>query len=185
MSKIELQPELPGDKISLRPLRGDDFEGLFAAASDPETWAGHPAKDRYKREVFEKYFAFLLENGGTLVAIDNELEKIIGCSRYYFAPILPDSLSIGFTFLNHAYWGGSTNFAVKKLMLDHAFKEAGEVWFHIDPSNIRSQKATAKLGAKHVSSEEIDLSGAAAKWMCFKLLKEDWDAFVSARTQAT
>lgn len=183
MPKIDLQPYLKGDRISLRPLRASDFEALYAAASAPETWAGHPAKDRHKREVFEKYFTFLLENGGTLVVIDNEQDRIIGCSRYYYAPILPDNISIGFTFLNHAYWGGGTNFAMKKLMLDHAFTETGEVWFHIDPSNIRSQKATAKLGAHHVSSETIDLSGAAAKWMCFRLSKGDWNAIVESRGQ--
>jgi RimJ/RimL family protein N-acetyltransferase len=35
-------------------------------------------------------------------------------------------------------------------MLDHAFKSYPDVRFHIAPANIRSQKATAKLGADYV-----------------------------------
>ena len=58
------------DVLMLRPLRQDDLEDLFAAAGHPEVWAGHPAKDRYKRDVFEKYFAFLLGTGSTLAVID-------------------------------------------------------------------------------------------------------------------
>lgn len=38
------------------------------------------------------------------------------------------------------------------------------VWFHIDPSNIRSRKATAKLGAKHVYDAALNLSGNPASW---------------------
>ncbi|MBL1437687.1 MAG: GNAT family N-acetyltransferase [Rhodobacteraceae bacterium] len=180
---MDLQPELQCKAISLRPLMAYDFESLWSAASDPATWAGHPAKDRYKRDVFQKYFTFLLEAGGTLVVIDKMQGKIIGCSRYYFAPVKSAYISIGFTFLSHTYWGGSTNFAVKKLMLDHAFKSTDQVWFHIDPSNRRSQKATAKLGAKHIENDKLDLAGSVAKWMCFRLLKSDWKAFVATRIE--
>ncbi len=183
MTEIDLQPELHSETISLRPMRADGFEGLWEAASDPATWAGHPAKDRYKRNVFLKYFTFLLENGGTLVVIDNVDGKIIGCSRYYSAPVNPEKISIGYTFLHNAYWGGSTNFIVKELMLGHAFKNTDQVWFHIDPSNLRSQKATAKLGARHISNEELNLGGSLAKWMCFQLMKPDWDAFMESRAK--
>ncbi|MGH6860339.1 MAG: GNAT family N-acetyltransferase, partial [Phyllobacterium sp.] len=149
-SGFDSHPELTGNTLQLRPLRQADYSNLFAAASKPEIWAGHPAKDRYKPEVFEPYFQFLLKNGGTLVAIDQQSEQIIGCSRYYASPDQADSIAIGFTFLDSDYWGGTTNFEFKQLMLDHALKSFPEVWFHIDPTNIRSQKATAKLGATPV-----------------------------------
>lgn len=174
-SNFDSQPILNGETLSLRPLRREDFDGLYAAASDPETWAGHPAPDRYKEDVFSKYFDFLLNNGGTLVILDRQPDKIIGCSRYYVAPDVPDSISIGFTFLQHDYWGGSTNRELKKLMLGHAFETFAEVWFHIDATNIRSQKATAKLGAKHIYDATISISGAPGNWMCFSLNKNDWD----------
>ncbi len=174
-SNFDTQPILSGETLSLRPLHREDFDGLYAAASDPETWAGHPASDRYKEDVFSKYFDFLLNNGGALVVLDRQLDKIIGCSRYYVAPDVPDSISIGFTFLQHDYWGGSTNRELKKLMLGHAFETFAEVWFHIDANNIRSQKATAKLGAKHIYDATIGVSGTPGNWMRFSLNKNDWD----------
>ena len=173
-SPFDLQPELVGETLSLRPLCREGFDGLYAAASDPETWAANPATDRYKEDVFSKYFDFLLNNGGTLVILDQQQDRIIGCSRYYVGPDVPDSISIGFTFLQHAYWGGDTNRELKKLMLGHAFETFSEVWFHIDPNNIRSQKATAKLGAKHRYDATIGVSGTPGNWMCFSLSDRDW-----------
>ena len=172
---FDAQPELASGLLALRPLKPDDFDGLFAAAGHPEVWAGHPAKDRYKREVFEEYFEFLLKSRSALVVIDRASGKIIGCSRYYPAPDQPDSISIGFTFLNHAYWGGGVNFELKRLMLDHAFRTFTEVWLHIAPNNIRSQKATAKLGAEHAYDATLNLSGSPAPNMCFRLSRDAWE----------
>lgn len=172
---FDAQPNLSSSLLALRPLKQDDLEGLYAAAAHPEIWAGHPAKDRYKRDVFEKYFAFLLSTQSTLVVIDRASEKIIGCSRYYPAPDQPDSISIGFTFLSNAYWGGAANFEMKRLMLEHAFKSFDEVWLHIAPDNIRSQKATSKLGAEHSHDAMLNLSGTPSPAMCFRLKKEAWE----------
>lgn len=175
VSRFDFQPTLTGERIAVRPLAEADFEALFTAARDPEIWAGHPAKDRHRREVFAAYFAFLLDSATALVVLERASEKVIGCSRYYVAPDTPDCVSIGFTFLDRAHWGGSTNFELKRLMLDHAFRSVSVVWFHIDPTNVRSQKATAKLGAVHAYDATLDLSGTPAEWMCFRLGKADWE----------
>ncbi len=169
------QPQLQGTSLSLRPLSATDFDALFAAAANPAIWSGHPSKDRYKPEVFRPYFDMLLERGGTLVVLDIARNQVIGCSKYYTAPDLPDTISIGFTFLNNAYWGGVANFELKRLMLDHAFKSFDAVWFHIDPTNIRSQKATAKLGAVHAYDAELDLSGSKVLWKCYRLTRCAWE----------
>jgi N-acetyltransferase len=44
--KFELQPVLTGKLIQLRPLKPEDFEALFRAASDPLIWEQHPESDR-------------------------------------------------------------------------------------------------------------------------------------------
>ncbi len=76
------------------------------------------------------------------------------------APDQPESVSIGFTFLNHDYWGGETYYQLEKLKLDQAFKSYPEVWFHVAPTNIRSQEATAKLGASYVYDVTLALHHA-------------------------
>src|SRR6202795_2134292 len=80
---FELQPHLVGDLLELRPLRPEDWESLFAVASDPLIWEQHPARDRYKEEVFKEYFREALESGSALVAVDRKSGKTIGSSRYH------------------------------------------------------------------------------------------------------
>ncbi len=175
------QPELTGAILTLRPLRQDDFEGLRNAASDAQTWAGHPARDRHLPEVFAPYFDSLLASGTCLVVVHRASDRIIGCSRYYTAPDMPGSIAIGFTFLHHDFWGGAVNFELKRLMLGHAFDTFDDVWFHIDPTNIRSQKATAKLGAVFVHDAELQLGPMMALWKCYRLTQDAWAAVVAAR----
>ncbi|MDH5454154.1 MAG: GNAT family N-acetyltransferase [Paracoccaceae bacterium] len=179
--RFDDQPVLNGPTLTLRPLTASDHDGLFAAAANPEIWAGHPIKERYKPEVFHPYFTFLLEAGGTLAITTSIDRKIIGCSRYYSVAERPGSIGIGFTFLNNAYWGGATNFEVKCLMLTHAFATFPEVWFDIGPDNIRSQRATAKLGAEFVECAQLDLAGTMADWKCFRLTRSAWQKTVAAQ----
>lgn len=168
------QPILIGETLTLRPLKSTDLEDLYLAAKDPKTWSGHPATNRHEREVFETYFKFLIEAGGTLLITDRKTKTAIGCSRYYVSPDVPDMISIGFTFISNEYWGGKTNRELKQLMLAHAFNRYDEVWFHIDPTNIRSQKATAKLGAECIADQELNLGGNPAQWKCWRLRKSNW-----------
>ncbi|WP_281281310.1 GNAT family N-acetyltransferase [Aliiroseovarius halocynthiae] len=105
-------------------------------------------------------------------------------SRYYVGPDAPDDIAIGFTFLNHRYWGGEVNFRMKQLMLDHAFLQFDRVWFHVAPDNIRSQKATMKIGAVFTSDEDLDLSGSVLAWKCYRLDRAGWQKTKAARLGA-
>ncbi len=69
---FDLQPVLTGELLTLRPLRPDDFDDLFAVASDPLIWEQHPANDRYKPDVFRHFFRDGLESGGALIALDSK-----------------------------------------------------------------------------------------------------------------
>ena len=70
-SPFELQPTLVGALVTMRPLRPDDFEELYAAASDPLIWEQHPDPERYQREAFEsRVFRGGLESGGAFSIID-------------------------------------------------------------------------------------------------------------------
>src|SRR5205823_4768925 len=113
--------------IEVRPLAADDWESLFAVASDPLIWEQHPARDRYREDVFREFFREALETGSAFVVIDRKTGKTIGSSRYFrfdqqgFDP-RESVVEIGWTFLAHAYWGGDYNHELKRLMLDHAFR---------------------------------------------------------------
>ncbi|MFL6531525.1 MAG: GNAT family N-acetyltransferase, partial [Chthoniobacterales bacterium] len=61
---FELQPILDGSLVRLRPLRKNDWDALFAVASDPLIWEQHPESDRYTSQVFRRYFQGALDSGG-------------------------------------------------------------------------------------------------------------------------
>jgi RimJ/RimL family protein N-acetyltransferase len=144
---FDLQPNLKGDLIELRPLTLEDWDDLFAVASDPLIWEQHPESNRYKEDVFRVFFSEALESGGAFVIIDRKNQQIIGSTRFFGYDPEKSEIEIGWTFLARKYWGGRYNRELKQLMLDHAFKFVENVIFYVGENNIRSQKATEKIGA--------------------------------------
>ncbi len=152
MTTADLQPDLEGDLLSLRPLRQDDFDALFAVAADPELWAQHPANDRWQEVVFRQFFDEALVGRGALVIIDKATGEIIGSSRYHAYSADKDEVEIGWTFLGRSYWGGACNRELKRLMLEHAFGLVGNVIFHVGVTNWRSQRAMEKIGGVRIGT---------------------------------
>jgi N-acetyltransferase len=150
---FELQPTLKSKILELRPLRKDDFEVLYAVASDPLLWEQHPNSDRYKPDVFRKFFDDAMESGGALIAIDPKLERVIGSSRFYCYDPLRSEIEIGWTFLARSHWGGVYNREMKRLMLSHAFQFVDNVIFMVGSTNLRSQRAVEKIGGVRVGSK--------------------------------
>jgi len=144
---FDLPPHLKGELVELRSLRREDWNDLFAVASDPLIWEQHPESDRYKEEVFKVFFEGALESGGAFVVIDTKTQQIIGSTRFHGYDREKSEIEIGWTFLATKYWGGKYNREMKQLMLDHAFRFVENVVFFVGENNIRSQRATEKVGA--------------------------------------
>ena len=96
---FDLQPTLENDLIRARPLRAEDFDALYAVASDPLLWEQHPSRNRYQRPVFETYFQGAMESGGALLVLDAQRAQVIGCSRYYELDEAQRTVAIGYTFI--------------------------------------------------------------------------------------
>jgi RimJ/RimL family protein N-acetyltransferase len=144
---FDRQPSLTGDLLDLRPLRASDWEALFLVASDPLIWEQHPDSDRYKEDVFRRFFDDAMASGGALVAFDRATGQMIGSSRYHGYDPEKSVVEIGWTFLARKCWGGRYNGEMKRLMLEHAFRSVERVLFIIGPENRRSQRAVEKIGA--------------------------------------
>ena len=144
---FDLQPHLQGELIELRPLKSEDWDQLFAVASDALIWEQHPESDRYKEDVFRIFFKEALESGGAFVVIDQQTQQIIGSTRFYGYDPEKSEIEIGWTFLARRYWGGRYNREMKDLLLAHAFQFVKNVVFYVGEMNIRSQKAMGKIGA--------------------------------------
>ena len=144
---FDLQPNLKGELIDLRPLTPEDWDDLFAVASDPLIWEQHPESDRYKEDVFKVFFKDALESGGAFVVIDRKNKRIIGSTRFHGYEPEKSEIEIGWTFLARKYWGGRHNWEMKQLMLAHAFQFVNNVVFYVGENNMRSRRATEKIGA--------------------------------------
>jgi RimJ/RimL family protein N-acetyltransferase len=151
-----LQPTLDGTLLRLRPLRAEDWDELYACASDPLIWEQHPQSNRYQKEIFLNFFDGAMKSGGAFAVLDKATGAIIGSSRFYDFDPAKRLVTIGFTFLARKYWGGSHNSEMKALMLDHAFKFVDRVLFEIGENNLRSRRAIEKIDARLTGQKTID-----------------------------
>ena len=168
---LDLQPTLTGPLVTLRPLTAGDFPELMGVASDPLIWAQHPDPARGTRAGFEPFFQAALGSQGCLAAIDTGKRTLIGCSRYTHYEV-GTRISIGYSFLARAYWGGAANAQMKQLMLHHAFTDVSEVLFTVAEHNIRSRRAVEKLGAELVGVEDTPRWGQLH--VIFRLTPQLW-----------
>ena len=156
---FDRKPVLKGDLVTLRPMRAEDFDALFSAASDPLIWEQHPEHDRYTEPKFRRYFQGGLDSGGAFVVIENATGRVIGSTRYCGYKPEESEVEIGWTFLERKFWGGQYNGEMKKLMLDHAFRYLDHVVFLIGEDNTRSRRAVEKIGGVRIENR-VDSKGA-------------------------
>lgn len=170
---FDLQPNLKGTLLELRPLRATDFQPLYALASDPLIWEQHPASDRWKEDVFRQLFQESLDSGGALIAIDSKLGKVIGWSRFHGYDAQKSEIEIGWTFLARSYWGGTYNREMKELMLRHAFAFVDHVVFVVGSKNLRSRRAVEKIGGIPVGSRS---DGSGRESIIYEITKSSFGA---------
>ena len=170
------QPTLDGERLRLRPLRADDWEALFAVASDPLVWELHPAHDRWREPVFRAFFADALAQGGGLAVIDKKTNDIVGSSRFQgYDPADGGSVEIGWTFLARSHWGGATNRELKRLMLAHALDAVERVDFRVGETNLRSRRAMEKIGGRLSNrTETIDMAGVEVVHVIYEITRDDF-----------
>lgn len=179
---------LENNLLRLQALKPDDFERLYTVASDPLIWEQHPERERYKTEIFRRFFDGALEAPMAYIIIDQATGEVIGSSRYYYltpeeinrykavSPSIAHAITIGYTFLARSHWGGKYNPALKQLMINHAFETFDSVVFQVGVKNIRSRTAVERLGAVLLPLEDElpDHAGAYDAHVIYELRKEMW-----------
>jgi RimJ/RimL family protein N-acetyltransferase len=175
LREMDRQPVLEGERLLLRPLCTDDWDALYAVASDPLVWEHHPAQDRWQENVFRDFFEDALANGGALAAIDKTGGQIVGSSRYQNH--FPDEarVEIGWTFLARSHWGGIYNREIKRMMLSHAFRFVEWVDFMVGETNMRSRRAMEKIGGRFSDYSEMrKMAGVPVEHVHYVITREDF-----------
>ncbi|TAD71551.1 MAG: N-acetyltransferase [Sphingomonadales bacterium] len=172
---LDRQPVLEDGHVRLRPLHPQDWEALFAVASDPLIWEQHPAHDRWREPVFRAFFDDALANQGALVVIDQASGAVIGSSRFQgLEEGNGGSVEIGWTFLARSHWGGTFNRAMKRLMLAHALASVAECRFLVGETNTRSRRALERIGAVLTGRTEdrVMANGAVIRHLTYAITRE-------------
>ena len=171
---LDRQPALEGERLLLRPLREDDWDALFAVASDPAVWANHPAHDRWQEPVFRAFFADALAQGGALAVIEKASGAMAGSSRYQgYDPAEGGSVEIGWTFLAHRLWGTGANAEMKRLMLAHALRSVERVLFRVGEHNVVSRGAMRNIGGRLLPETETrDMAGEPTVHVIYEIDRE-------------
>lgn len=172
---FDLGHHFENDLLTATPLREEDFDGLYEAASDPAVWENHPNKDRYQLSVFENFFKGAMQSGGAFAIRDKSTDQIIGSTRFYDYDEKEKSVLIGYTFYAKKYWGKNYNLSLKKMMIEYALQFVDKVIFHIGAVNIPSQKSIVKLGAKKSGEMEVAYYGEQPKLnFIYEINKNDY-----------
>lgn len=176
MAELDRQPTLEGERLLLRPLQADDWEALYAVASDPEIWALHPMRDRWREPVFREFFDDALAQGGALAVIERASGATIGSSRFQsYDPAEGGSVEIGWTFLARSHWGGATNRELKRLMLGHALARVRRAVFRIGERNWRSRRAMEKIGGRLTDrTERLELPTGPVVHLIYEIDRESF-----------
>jgi RimJ/RimL family protein N-acetyltransferase len=168
-----IQPVLTGARVTLRPLVTTDYDALYAVASDPEIWAMHPFPDRYKRDVFDGFFADAITSCGAFAVINNATNDIIGSTRFAHFNADAHEIEIGYTFFATEYWRTGINREVKALMLLYIFQHVRVVVFRIGATNFRSRTAVERLGGRLVLEHQREHNGQLHDYTSYHLTHED------------
>lgn len=175
---MDRQPVLEGERLLLRPLVPEDWQALYAVASDRELWARHPSHNRWQEPVFRTFFEDALDKGGALAILEKETGRLIGSSRFQnYDPADGGVVEIGWTFLARDRWGTGLNAEAKRLMLAHAFGSVARVVFSVGAGNVVSRKAMTNIGGRLTRDTWIEeRAGVPTAHVRFEITREEFAA---------
>lgn len=109
---------------------------------------------------------------------------VVGTTSLLDADAVAARVEIGWTAYAPAVWGGPVNPSAKFLLLRYAFEElgAGRVQLKTDVRNHRSQRAIARLGARHegvLRRYQPRSDGTMRDTVMFSVIAEEWPAVSS------
>ncbi len=147
---------LEGKRAKLIPLEESHIEELYEAGKDNKIWTHYTFRKIGSIDEFRNFILSALkksQNGEKLLftIIDKGTNKKVGSSNYWEISSENDSVEIGGTWMAPYLWGTGFNEECKYLLLKNAFEDAKavRVFFKTDETNLRSQKALVKIGAKY------------------------------------
>ncbi|MEU5820929.1 GNAT family protein [Streptomyces sp. NPDC047803] len=173
---------LTGRHVRVEPLAPAHLDDLFAAGGNDDDvwrWLGTPTP-RTPQELAYKLDALLADPSYVPFAVVHlETGQAVGWTTYMDIDVANERLEIGSTWYGRAHWRTAVNTETKLLLLTHAFEERGmgRVQLKTDHLNERSQRAIARLGARHEGVLRRHRRRPDGSWrdtVYFSLLADEW-----------
>lgn len=182
---MEVRPvELKGEVVTLKPLRPEHADALWAVT--PEETFRHYFKrpTRWTPEAFREFIEFLVAapRQQPFAVVLNATGGLVGSSSYLDIEEAHRSLEIGYTWYTPSACGTLVNPECKYLLMRHAFETLGglRVALKTDVHNVHSQRAIAKLGAVREgvtrSHRYRPEDGYRRDTAVFSVIREEWPA---------
>ncbi|MGW2474792.1 GNAT family N-acetyltransferase [Streptomyces sp. NPDC001665] len=173
---------LTGRHVRVEPLASAHLDDLFAAGGDDDEvwrWLGGPVP-RTPQDM-EAALAAMLANASYVpfAVVHLATGRAVGWTSFLDIDVPHERLEIGSTWYGRAYWRTAVNTETKLLLLTHAFEDLGmgRVQLKTDHLNERSQKAIARLGARHEGVLRRHRRRPDGSWrdtVYFSLLADEW-----------
>ncbi len=174
---------LENERARLTPLKAKDAGALWPIAKDPDLLAYSPT-DIHTPELLNLYITTALErvterNSYPFLIYDKQAGQVAGSTRFGNISEYDSRLEIGWTWIGTEFQGTGLNAACKELLMTYAFVTLGyeRVELRIDERNIRSRKATEKLGCKMegvLRHHVLMTDGHRRDTVYYSMLKEEW-----------
>ncbi|MCP5420879.1 MAG: GNAT family N-acetyltransferase [Gammaproteobacteria bacterium] len=174
---------MPGNVVTLEPLRPSHREALVEAASDGKLWelwytvAPSPSS-------IDDYLAAALrdkEAGRSLpfVVVENASNTVVGSTRFLNIEASHRHVEIGHTWYSQRVQRTAVNTECKWLLLSRAFDQfaAIAVEFRTHWHNKASREAIARLGAKQdgvLRSHQLGPDGTIRDTVVFSIIQSEW-----------
>jgi RimJ/RimL family protein N-acetyltransferase len=164
-----------------------DGADLFAALDDDRVWAhvagrpGSPAEyvEQLGRGLATGRLPWVVRLRAPLGGLP--VGSVVGTSSYLDVSVADARLEVGSTAYAPAVWGSPVNPEAKLLLLEQAFEvlRVGRVQLKTDVRNVRSQRAIARLGARHEGTlrrYQRRSDGSVRDTVMFSVTAEEWPA---------
>lgn len=181
---FRLPVTLEGTHVRLVPLGREHAEGLVRAAQDPEVSRYLRSPLPTRTEDMARLIAHRLElaRAEMLLPFVTTLTasgRVVGTTNFARPDLANETVEIGGTWIDRAFWHTAVNTEAKLLMLEFAFDRAGahKVYLQTDARNSRSRTAIAALGAQEetVFREDVHLGdGRYRTSIYFGILASEW-----------
>jgi N-acetyltransferase len=184
MNWIKHPVNLESERVKLVPLHPEHFPALTEIARHRMIWEHLPLDGSNKTTLVSNLKTAILKRSTgeqyPFTVIDKATGKIFGCTRLF--EIFPEhkKLEIGWTWYEPAYWGTGYNLEVKLLLLGYCFEtlEANRVQLKTRNTNLRSQAAIQKIGAKLegiLRKDRIMPDGQVRDTVMYSIINDEWE----------